>query len=81
MVFMPNITTNHAITYTNSIATRVSMRRVVASGLEDNAFDISSADYGADAARSLSKIPNSQAAKSVFESRKPFNCLKKAPSA
>ena len=56
----------------NSIATRVSMRRVVASRSEDNAFVISSADCGEDAERSLSKIPNSHAAKSAFDKKTPL---------
>ena len=51
----------------NSIATRVSMRRVVASRSEDNAFVISSADCGEDADRSLSKTSNSHAANSALD--------------
>ena len=59
----------------NSIATRVSMRRVVASRLEDNVCVISLADCGTDAERSLSKILNSHAANSTLDTRKPSSNL------
>ena len=53
------------------------MRRVVASRSEDNAFVISSADCGEDAERSLSKIPNSHAAKSASDKKKTLYYLMK----